>query len=159
MTLEQKLDLVMDYIAENDPSVKERKRIGIITALHKSGSDTTHVELDDAIHDTLNELGISFGVRGRAACACAIKRVFDDPSYLHCGITKRLYPDIAKELNSTASRVERVIRYAISVGFSRGDLDAIDRVFGFTVDGDKATATNSEFIAACVEEVRRKING
>lgn len=69
-------------------------------------------------------------------------------------ITKVLYPDIAKHYNTTASRVERAIRHAIEVAWTRGNIDAISALFGYTINVSKAKPTNSEFIAMIADKLR-----
>ena len=84
--------------------------------------------------------------------------VVEDQSILSA-ITKRLYPDVAKENGTTASRVERAIRHAIEVAWDRGDLDTLQKYFGFTVSNAKGKPTNSEFIAMIADKInmnRRK---
>ncbi|HCL50205.1 MAG TPA: sporulation transcription factor Spo0A, partial [Clostridiaceae bacterium] len=71
-------------------------------------------------------------------------------------VTKELYPAIAKKYNTTASRVERAIRHAIEVAWSRGEIDTINKVFGYTVHNDKGKPTNSEFIAMVADKLRLK---
>ena len=62
-------------------------------------------------------------------------------------ITKVLYPEIASKYKTTGSRVERAIRHAIEVAWTRGNIDVIDEIFGYTISASKAKPTNSEFIA------------
>ena len=69
-------------------------------------------------------------------------------------VTKELYPSIAKEFNTTPSRVERAIRHAIEVAWSRGKVDTINQLFGYTVHTTKGKPTNSEFIAMIVDKLR-----
>lgn len=69
-------------------------------------------------------------------------------------ITKVLYPTIAKKYQTTASRVERAIRHAIEVAWSRGRMDTIDELFGCTVNALKGKPTNSEFIAMIADKIR-----
>ena len=69
-------------------------------------------------------------------------------------VTKVLYPDIARMYNTTSSRVERAIRHAIEVAWNRGNTDAIDDIFGYTVSAVKAKPTNSEFIAMIADKLR-----
>ena len=69
-------------------------------------------------------------------------------------ITKVLYPEIAKKYATTASRVERAIRHAIEVAWNRGNIDAIDDIFGYTISASKAKPTNSEFIAMISDKLR-----
>ena len=69
-------------------------------------------------------------------------------------VTKELYPSIAKKFNTTPSRVERAIRHAIEVAWSRGKMDTIDELFGYTVSTGKGKPTNSEFIALIADKIR-----
>jgi len=69
-------------------------------------------------------------------------------------ITKQLYPSIAKAYATTPSRVERAIRHAIEVAWSRGRMDTIDSMFGYTVNYGKGKPTNSEFIALITDKIR-----
>ncbi len=69
-------------------------------------------------------------------------------------VTKRLYPEIAKRNGTTASRVERAIRHAIEVAWSRGKMDTLNELFGYTVNGGKGKPTNSEFVALIADKIR-----
>ena len=69
-------------------------------------------------------------------------------------VTKVLYPTVAKKHQTTASRVERAIRHAIEVAWSRGKLDTLDELFGYTVNNGKGKPTNSEFIALIADTIR-----
>ena len=69
-------------------------------------------------------------------------------------ITKILYPTIAKMHQTTPSRVERAIRHAIEVAWSRGKMDTIDALFGYTINTRKGKPTNSEFIALIADKIR-----
>ena len=68
-----------------------------------------------------------------------------------------LYPTIAKQHNTTPSRVERAIRHAIEVAWSRGKMDTIDELFGYTVNHGKGKPTNSEFIAMISDKIRLQL--
>ncbi|MEE0073820.1 MAG: sporulation initiation factor Spo0A C-terminal domain-containing protein, partial [Lachnospiraceae bacterium] len=69
-------------------------------------------------------------------------------------VTKVLYPTVAKKHKTTSSRVERAIRHAIEVAWSRGKLDTLDELFGYTVSNGKGKPTNSEFIALIADTIR-----
>ena len=69
-------------------------------------------------------------------------------------ITKQLYPNIAKQCNTSASRVERAIRHAIEVAWDRGDTDVLNRFFGYTISTSRGKPTNSEFIAMIADKLR-----
>ena len=62
-------------------------------------------------------------------------------------VTKVLYPAVARRYNTTPSCVERAIRHAIEVAWNRGDLEVLQRFFGYTISNAKGKPTNSEFIA------------
>ena len=72
-------------------------------------------------------------------------------------ITKILYPTVAKRHQTTSSRVERAIRHAIEVAWSRGKLDTLDELFGYTVSNGKGKPTNSEFIALVADTIRLEL--
>ena len=72
-------------------------------------------------------------------------------------ITKVLYPQVAKTFNTTPSRVERAIRHAIEVAWDRGDLDTLQRFFGYTVSNTKGKPTNSEFIALIADKLQLQL--
>lgn len=69
-------------------------------------------------------------------------------------VTKILYPTVAKQYQTTSSRVERAIRHAIEVAWDRGDVDTLNSFFGYTVQTDKGKPTNSEFIAMIADNLR-----
>mgnify|MGYP000756045795 FL=1 len=74
-------------------------------------------------------------------------------------ITKILYPTIAKKYQTTASRVERAIRHAIEVAWSRGKMETLDALFGYTINTGKGKPTNSEFIALIADKIRLLYRG
>lgn len=69
-------------------------------------------------------------------------------------VTKLLYPDIAKQYKTTGQKVERAIRNAIEVSWQRGNLCAMERVFGFSASTGKGRPTNSEYIARLADELQ-----
>ena len=69
-------------------------------------------------------------------------------------ITKLLYPTIAAKYDTTPSRVERAIRHAIEVAWGRGNMETLDRLFGYTINYGKGKPTNSEFIALITDKIR-----
>ena len=83
----------------------------------------------------------------------SIKMVYNNIDILG-GITKVLYPEIARKFNTTSSRVERAIRHAIEVAWVRGNIDAISDIFSYTISYHKSKPTNSEFIAMIADRLR-----
>ena len=86
----------------------------------------------------------------------AIMMVVNDIEVIN-QITKQLYPDIAKKFHTTPSRVERAIRHAIEVAWSRGKADEVENIFGYTVSATKGKPTNSEFIAMIADKLRLEL--
>lgn len=82
-----------------------------------------------------------------------ISEKFDNP-YIINVVTKELYPSVAKNFQTTSSRVERAIRHAIEVAWDRGDVDVLSSYFGYTISDLKGKPTNSEFIAMISDKLR-----
>ncbi|TLS36386.1 sporulation transcription factor Spo0A [Pseudalkalibacillus caeni] len=109
--------------------------------------------LDASITSIIHEIGVPAHIKGYMYLREAITMVYNDIELLG-SITKVLYPDIAKKFNTTSSRVERAIRHAIEVAWSRGNIESISNLFGYTVSMSKAKPTNSEFIAMVADKLR-----
>jgi two-component system response regulator (stage 0 sporulation protein A) len=105
----------------------------------------------------LHQIGIPANIRGYEYLRQAITLVAESPDIINA-VTKRLYPMIAVEYKTTASRVERAIRHAIEVAWGRGDTDALNRLFGYTIDVSRGKPTNSEFIALIADQIRLSEN-
>lgn len=112
-----------------------------------------NLNLEDNITEILHEIGIPAHIKGYMYLRTAISKTFFDIELLG-QVTKVLYPEIAKTYNTTSSRVERALRHAIEVAWNRGNIDAIDDIFGYTVSATKAKPTNSEFIAMIADKLR-----
>ncbi|MBY7143415.1 sporulation transcription factor Spo0A [Virgibacillus sp. NKC19-3] len=110
-------------------------------------------DLEANITNIIHEIGVPAHIKGYMYLREAITMVYNDIELLG-SITKVLYPDIAKKFNTTASRVERAIRHAIEVAWSRGNIESISALFGYTVSISKAKPTNSEFIAMVADRLR-----
>ncbi len=111
--------------------------------------------LDVEITNIIHEIGVPAHIKGYLYLREAIKTVVNDIEMLSA-VTKELYPSIAKRYNTTSSRVERAIRHAIEVAWSRGKVDTINSLFGYTIHNDKGKPTNSEFIAMVADKIRLK---
>lgn len=115
--------------------------------------------LETRVTNMLHEIGIPAHIKGYHYLRDAIIMAVNDMDVLNA-ITKILYPTVAKKYQTTSSRVERAIRHAIEVAWSRGKLDTLDELFGYTVSTGKGKPTNSEFIALIADtiqlEYRRK---
>ncbi|MGN0157811.1 MAG: sporulation transcription factor Spo0A [Brotaphodocola sp.] len=109
--------------------------------------------LENDVTRMLHEIGIPAHIKGYQYLRDAIAiSVHEDDTLI--SVTKVLYPTIAKQHDTTASRVERAIRHAIEVAWERGRLEAIYDLFGYTVSTGKGKPTNSEFIALIADKIR-----
>lgn len=115
--------------------------------------DLYHNNLEKSITKILHELGVPSHIKGYQYIRDGIIMIYDCPGIVG-GITKELYPDIAKKYDTTVSRVERAIRHAIEVSWNRGNWDLMEEIFGHSVDIDKAKPTNSEFIVTVADKLR-----
>ena len=113
----------------------------------------TEIDLETRVTDMIHEIGIPAHIKGYHYLRDAIMMAVEDMDVLNA-VTKVLYPTVAKLYQTTASRVERAIRHAIEVAWSRGKLDTLDELFGYTVSNGKGKPTNSEFIALISDTIR-----
>lgn len=111
------------------------------------------INLEARVTDMIHEIGIPAHIKGYHYLRDAIIMAIEDMDVLNA-ITKVLYPTVAKKHQTTSSRVERAIRHAIEVAWSRGKLDTLDDLFGYTVSNGKGKPTNSEFIALIADTIR-----
>ncbi|MFD1428087.1 two-component system response regulator (stage 0 sporulation protein A) [Kroppenstedtia sanguinis] len=109
--------------------------------------------LDAHITSVIHEIGVPAHIKGYLYLREAITMVYNEVELLGA-ITKTLYPRIAEKYNTTPSRVERAIRHAIEVAWSRGNMESIRKLFGYTINVSKAKPTNSEFIAMVADKLR-----
>lgn len=116
-----------------------------------SNSDEGH-SLDRQISKIFVSIGIPPHIKGYQYLRTAIKTCVKDTSIIS-SITKRLYPDVAKEYDSTPSKVERAIRHAIEVCWNRGKIDSINNIFGSQVFTKNDRPTNGEFIALLADKL------
>ena len=103
-------------------------------------------QLEGAVTAIIHEIGVPAHIKGYQYLREAIMIAVQDMDVINA-VTKVLYPEVAKRFNTTPSRVERAIRHAIEVAWDRGDLETLQKYFGYTVNSAKGKPTNSEFIA------------
>lgn len=109
--------------------------------------------LDANITSIIHEIGVPAHIKGYQYLREAITMVYNNIEILGA-ITKTLYPAIAEKFKTTPSRVERAIRHAIEVAWTRGNIDSISYLFGYTINISKSKPTNSEFIAMVADKLR-----
>ncbi len=110
-------------------------------------------DLEKDVTDMIHEIGVPAHIKGYQYLREAIMMSVQDVEMLG-SITKVLYPSIAKKYQTTPSRVERAIRHAIEVAWSRGRMETLDALFGYTINTGKGKPTNSEFIALIADKIR-----
>lgn len=137
-----------------DRNEKEKRGCFIVehTSMNKLNNSGVH-DLEQDVTDMIHEIGVPAHIKGYQYLREAIMMSVEDMEMLN-SITKVLYPTIAKKFQTTPSRVERAIRHAIEVAFSRGKMETLDSLFGYTVNIGKGKPTNSEFIALITDRIR-----
>ena len=110
-------------------------------------------DVEKDVTDMIHEIGVPAHIKGYQYLREAIMMSVEDVEMLG-SITKVLYPTIAKKYQTTPSRVERAIRHAIEVAWSRGRMETLDALFGYTINTGKGKPTNSEFIALIADKIR-----
>ena len=126
----------------------ERRPEELVTGQTPGGEN-----LENRVTNMLHEIGIPAHIKGYHYLRDAIMMAVEDMDVLNA-ITKILYPTVAKKYQTTSSRVERAIRHALEVAWSRGKLDTLDELFGYTVSTGKGKPTNSEFIALIADTIQ-----
>ena len=112
-----------------------------------------HNNLEISVTKLLHDLGVPSHIKGYQYIREGILLMYRQPEIVGA-ITKELYPEIAEKFDTTVSRVERAIRHAIEVSWTRGDVSLMEEVFGHSVDYDRAKPTNSEFIVTLSDKLR-----
>ena len=131
----------------------KRFREPVRQAVHEDTAPYGKHNLEADVTNIIHEIGVPAHIKGYQYLRDAIILSVNDMEMLN-SITKVLYPTIAKKHQTTPSRVERAIRHAIEVAWSRGKMDTIDALFGYTVSTGKGKPTNSEFIALIADKIR-----
>lgn len=135
----------------------EERILTIMNRNHSLVSSTIDEHhLQTSITKVLHDLGIPSHIKGYQYIREAIKLIYEKQDMIGA-ITKELYPEVALAFNTTATRVERAIRHAVEVGWTRGNLGLMEEIFGCSVDIDKAKPTNSEFIVTIADKLRIQI--
>lgn len=138
-------------VGQNEKDGEQGQRVinTVFENKHRRMEDTLESDVTDVIH----EIGVPAHIKGYQYLRDAIIMSVNDSEMLGA-ITKVLYPTIARNYKTTSSRVERAIRHAIEVAWSRGRMETIEELFGYTVNSGKGKPTNSEFIALIADKIR-----
>ncbi len=121
-----------------------------------NGPEKSKDNLEALVTNVIHEVGVPAHIKGYQYLREAIIMVVNDIDVIN-QITKSLYPQIAKKFSTTPSRVERAIRHAIEVAWGRGEQEAVESIFGYTISAAKGKPTNSEFIAMIADKLRLEL--
>ena len=114
------------------------------------------VDLELRVTNMIHEVGVPAHIKGYQYLRDAIMMTVKDMNIINA-ITKVLYPTVARHYDTTSSRVERAIRHAIEVAWDRGDVETLQKFFGYTVSQTKGKPTNSEFISMLADKLRLEL--
>lgn len=145
-TLQFNLEISKDHIAELLSRLNDFQTVQATIASATANTSIPDYNLESQITSILREVGIPAHIMGYRYLKDAIALSITDRERVNA-ITKTLYPEVASMNNTTSSRVERAIRHAIEVAWTRGNMDVLDEIFGYTVNPNSGRPTNSEFIA------------
>lgn len=156
---EQMFKILTDLISKDKefqimitvPSTKRDVSLQFENAVQSKREEPKDLEKD--VTNMIHEIGVPAHIKGYQYLREAIMMSVEDIDMLN-SITKLLYPSIAKRFQTTPSRVERAIRHAIEVAWSRGKMETLDALFGYTISTGKGKPTNSEFIALIADKIR-----
>lgn len=155
-------DIFVNFV---DEQIRDFDLCKELTAMGKSKLKDIHIynreshlkfnqeALEKLITEKLHEIGVPAHIKGYQYLRSSIMMAVNDMDILN-SITKQLYPTIAKEYDTTPSRVERAIRHAIEVAWGRGKMDTMDELFGYSMSNGQLKPTNSEFIALIADKIR-----
>ena len=133
-------------------TVPSGKNVSQRKAAQEPSKPTVARDLEQDVTDMIHEIGVPAHIKGYQYLREAIMITVEDMDVINA-VTKVLYPEVAKRFGTTASRVERAIRHAIEVAWDRGDLETLQKYFGYTVSNAKGKPTNSEFIAMIADRL------
>ena len=147
------------YIIQLNLEISKDSIMELLGRLGKGkSSDTNEVQqtndnsLTSQFTSVIHEIGVPAHIMGYRYLKDAISLAITDPDSI-TAITKIIYPEVASKNHTTPSRVERAIRHAIEVAWSRGNMDVLNHFFGYTVSADSGRPTNSEFIALVADYI------
>lgn len=135
-----------DEKSNQDPSVNN-----LVAAPQKKEAD-----LEVMVTDIIHQIGVPAHIKGYHYLREAIMLAVREQDIMN-SVTKILYPTVAKKFDTTPSRVERAIRHAIEVAWDRGDIEVLNGIFGYTIQGSRGKPTNSEFIAMIADKLVLKL--
>lgn len=138
-------------LCEHMDSILRNRSRGVSAPVEDAQSPDIETQVTKIIH----QIGVPAHIKGYQYLRTAILMTIKDSDIIN-SVTKVLYPSVAKQYQTTTSRVERAIRHAIEVAWDRGDVDTLNSYFGYTIQNNRGKPTNSEFIAMIADNLRLK---
>ena len=148
-------EIVERIIMFTSPDRKSKTR-NLEEVFRSKVEEDNEANIEAMVSNIIKLVGVPAHIKGYQFLREAIMWTIDDMGIINA-VTKELYPGIAKKYDTTSSRVERAIRHAIEVAWERGDIDTINKLFGYTVHTSKGKPTNSEFIAMIADKLRLQL--
>lgn len=145
------MDVLANRIRQFNSVQENRLSRGVVSSAAKK--QQRRIPLEEEVTDILHQIGIPAHIKGYFYLRKAIMMVVEEVELLG-SVTKVLYPAISEHFDTTPSRVERAIRHAIEVAWSRNNIEIIKKFFGYTIKSEKGKPTNSEFIAMMADRLR-----
>ncbi len=139
------------YLALMPMDIPETAKRVVQLVNHQDSSP--RIPLEVKITEILHQIGVPAHIKGYHYLRESIRMAVEDPAIINA-VTKQLYPGVARQYNTTSSRVERAIRHAIEVAWDRGDVEVLNSYFGYTIHNTRGKPTNSEFIAMISDKLR-----
>lgn len=146
------VERIREVVRSHTPTVMRMDSLSQPIDLSKTNANN-EVNVQTKVTQIMRDVGIPAHIKGYQYIRDAIIMAINDTEIISA-VTKRLYPELAKNHNTTPSRVERAIRHAIEVAWNRGKVETINRLFGYTINTRKGKPTNSEFIAMVADTLR-----
>ena len=144
----------MKVLLLNGSSHSQGTTMAALQEMEENADDEERArKLESVVTGIIHEIGVPAHIKGYQYLREAIIIAVGDMDVINA-VTKVLYPEVAKRFGTTASRVERAIRHAIEVAWDRGDLETLQKYFGYTVSNAKGKPTNSEFIAMIADRLQ-----
>lgn len=143
-------DLCDKILREVVGDTKAKESVG-----NEANSQATNkvLSLEKIVTGYIHEIGVPAHIKGYQYLREPLMMVVEDPTLLS-GITKTLYPAVARKYQTTPSKVERAMHHAIEIAWCRGRIETLEEIFGYTIDAGKGKPTNSEFIAMIADHIR-----
>ena len=163
-TLEEEGQLRGKFLLEIDPETDKlaifpiAKESAVVSSNEVKAEENSEENADDIVTQVtklIHDVGVPAHIKGYHYVREAIILAVENIEILD-SVTKLLYPEVAKKFKTTPSRVERAIRHAIEVAWSRGNTETLTKLFGYTINMDKGKPTNSEFVALLTDKIRIK---